>query len=160
MRQHRNGRAGRSRPRAPADSAPIGPAHDDLNAEDSGGDFFRRSADRRAEQKARQLCRQVYRTLSLALPGCGDETLQDLTVLTVDPAPDAGHLLVTVAAAVAAEPAAAAGGESDRSPVTVDVHERLARATGRLRAEVARDIVRKRAPELSFRVLYRAEVTP
>lgn len=149
MKRHRSGDAGRSRPRA----------HNDLtnvtlsNGRESTGDFaaddfFRRSKDKKADQKARQLCRQVYRTLNVALPGCGDEAIQNLTVVSVDPAPDAGHLLVTVQLGSGA--ALATEGR--------DVLARLANATGRLRAEVARDIVRKRAPELSFRVMPRGEV--
>ena len=153
MRQHRsNGRGGRSGPRARTGSAHADHDHTfDDPAPDAGAgdDFFRRSGSKKADQKARQLCRQVYRTLSVALPGCSDEVLQDLTVVSVDPAPDAGHLLVTVSAG------AGAGG-----PVTLpDLLDRLGRANGRLRSEVARDIVRKRAPELAFRVLPRGEVT-
>lgn len=148
MRHQRNGgQRRRSGSRASADpSLFIGPSEDDpTSPADAGGDddFFRPSGSRKADQKARQLCRQVYRTLCVALPGCGDAVLQDLTVVSVDPAPDAGHLLVTVVPGT--EPAA-----------TADVYGRLARAAGRLRAEVARDIVRKRAPELGFRVLPRA----
>ena len=154
MRQHRNsGRAGRSKPRAQAEPADAdhtleepgtGPADTD-----AGDDFFRRAGSRKADQKARQLCRQVYRTLCVALPGCGDEVLQDLTVVSVDPAPDAGHLLVTVSAGPPA-------GDAGTLP---DILHRLARAGGRLRSEVARDIVRKRAPELAYRVLPRGEVS-
>ncbi|MDB5297378.1 MAG: ribosome-binding factor, partial [Phycisphaerales bacterium] len=84
--------------------------------------------------------------LTGALADCGDDVLQGLMVLAVDPVPDAGHLLVTVSPG----PAAAVA--------TADLTARLANAAGRLRAEVARDIVRKRAPELSFRVLPAGEV--
>ena len=164
MRQHRSrDRGGRTGPRArsaPAtgESTFANPASDDAGIDagtdsstDAGTDFFRRSGNRKADQKARQLCRQVYRTLSVALPGCGDEVLQDLTVVSVDPAPDAGHLLVTVSAG----PPAADGGGTGTLP---DILDRLGRAAGRLRSEVARDVVRKRAPGLAFRVLPRGEV--
>ena len=146
MRQHRHkGRGGRSGPRAQTGFEQADQEAEVQMSEDlGGGDFFRRSGSRKADQKARQLCRQVYRTLSVALAGCGDEVLQDLTVVSVDPAPDAGHLLVTVSAGTGTLP---------------DVLGRLGRAGGRLRSEVARDIVRKRAPELSFRVLPCGEVT-
>jgi ribosome-binding factor A len=170
MKRQRNG-GGRSRPspatrRADADSLFGGAAPEDFT---SGDDFFRRSAGRKADQKARQLCRQVYRTLSVALPGCGDAVLQDLTVVAVDPAPDAGHLLVTVSAGTlggdadngnVGNGASNVGDTENRPPVGLDIVARLAGAAGRLRAEVARDIVRKRAPELSFRVIPRGEVTP
>jgi ribosome-binding factor A len=148
MRRHRNGDAGRSRPRFATHSPNAAEAFggsDVPDATDAGEDFFRRSANRRADQKARQLCRQVYRTLSVALPGLGDEVLQDLTVIAVDPAPDAGHLLVTVSPGGASAVDVPSGG--------LDVLARLGGASGRLRAEVARDIVRKRAPELSFRLV-------
>lgn len=143
MNPHRkNRRAGREWPRAQIEST---------NNESGGGsDFFRRSNDRRADRKARQLCRQVLRTLNVALAGCGDEILQDLTVLAVEPAPDAGRLLATVAPGFTARRAGFAG-----------ILERLDRAGGRLRSEVAEAIVRKRAPELAFTVLLTpGEVTP
>jgi hypothetical protein len=54
----------------------------------------------------------------------------------VSPAPDCGHLLVQVVIPV------------DCS--TTDVLTGLRACTSRLRAEVARSISRKRAPELSF----------
>ena len=149
-RQHRRG--GPVRPRGYALPAPIDAAQAIQDRSDAGSDFFRQVIDRKAEQKARQLCRQVYRTLSVALPGCGDEVLQDLTVIAVDPAPDAGHLLVTVATSHACD---------DGHPRALhEVLDRLSRAAGRLRAEVARDIVRKRAPELTFRVHMHGEVSP
>jgi ribosome-binding factor A len=173
MKRHRNGGAGRSRPRASTRRTDADPATDPAAFDDAmthgGDDFFRQSANRKADQKARQLCRQVYRTLSVALPGCGDDVLQDLTVVAVDPAPDAGHLLVTVSLGSAS----GGGGGDDRGgrdsndlagdgvPAPGwDVLARLAGAAGRLRAEVARDIVRKRAPELSFRVVPRQSFAP
>ena len=143
MRHDRNRRDGRWGRRAPS--------FDSLGGSQStGADFFDRQGNARAEQKARQLCRQVFRTLSVALGGSGDPALQDLSVVAVDPAPDAGRLLVTVAAA----PGSAA---------VAELYAHLARAAGRLRAEVARDIVRKRAPELAFVVIPSAragEVSP
>lgn len=157
MRQHRPyGRDGRSKPYALTESARADHTLEEQSSGEAGGDFFRRSADRKANQKARQLSRQVYRTLSVALAGCGDEVLQNLTVVSVDPAPDAGHLLVTVSAGAAADGADPA----DAVGALPDVLDRLGRAAGRLRSAVARDVVRKRAPELSFRVMPRGEVTP
>src|SRR5258707_14069168 len=50
-------------------------------------------------RKALQLCRQVERTLHLALAGCGDPLLNDLIVLAVVPVPDSSRLLVTVQSA-------------------------------------------------------------
>lgn len=72
-------------------------------------------------------------------------------MLGVDPAPDAGRLLATVAPGPTARRAGLGG-----------ILERLDRAAGRLRAEVAEAVVRKRAPELAFTVTPDAagEVTP
>jgi ribosome-binding factor A len=102
----------------------------------SGGDDSLGSG-RHGDHKARQLCRQVERTLNLALAGdCGDEVLADLFVADVAPAPDCAHLLVHVIV-----PAGVS---------IMDALERLHRAAPRLREQVADAITRKRAPELSF----------
>jgi ribosome-binding factor A len=95
-----------------------------------------RSHRRQAQHKAQQLCRQVQRALNLALVGSADECLSGVFVDEVTPAPACGRLLVRV---------------------VVPEQRRLAEALGclhreapRLRADVARAITRKRAPELSF----------
>jgi ribosome-binding factor A len=106
-------------------------------------DFQRQAAPRVANRKALQLCGQVMRTLHHVLSGeCGDEVLRELIVHSVMPAPNTGRLLVTVALAASAD--------------TVDssqVLERLQRAQGLLRSEVAAAISRRRVPELTFRLL-------
>jgi ribosome-binding factor A len=96
---------------------------------------------RRPGRKALQLCRQVAEALAAAFAGCGDDVLTGLQVVSVTPAPNAGRLLVTVAAA----PSAA---ERDAAVV----REHLHRATGLLRSEVAAAIHRRKTPELVFRV--------
>ncbi len=91
-------------------------------------------------RKTLQLCSQVADTLNLVLSGdCADECLQCLQVVTVTPAPNASQLLVVVSSS-------SAGAAPD--PATVS--ERLARANGRLRSEVAAAIVRRRVPRLIF----------
>jgi ribosome-binding factor A len=91
----------------------------------------------RAEHKARQLCRQVQRTLNLALAERGaDPNLEQLYVEDVTPAPGCGHLLVHFVAPV------------DQS--LPEVLASLRRETAWLRAQVAAAISRKQAPELSF----------
>lgn len=101
----------------------------------SSGNPFNPKPDR----KVLQLCGQVRRVLTCALTdGYGDPVLQSITVDAVTPAPDATRLRVTVLA-----PA-----DVGRAAV-----ERLGRARGRLRREVAEAIVRKRAPELVFHVI-------
>jgi len=94
-----------------------------------------------ANRKARQLCAQILKTLSLVLQGeCNDDLLRDLLVESVVPAPDSSRLLVTVV------PSPATGAVSP-GPMM----ERLAQATGKLRAEVAGAIHRRKVPELIFR---------
>src|SRR5262249_55845933 len=93
-------------------------------------------------RKSRQLCGQVAEALDAILAGdCGDTVLQNLQVVRVDPAPDTSRLLVTVRVSAGPDPA---------SPVQVLEH--LARASGRLRYEVAGATPRKRARVLVFRV--------
>ena len=100
-------------------------------------DSGRRSSDRQAQRKTQQFCRQVQQALNLAL--ADSDAIDDLSGLFVEdvtPAPDCGRLLAhilipddrSVAAAVAV----------------------LRREAPRLRAEVAKSITRKRAPELVF----------
>lgn len=107
------------------------------------GDADKRdSAGRRAEQKARQLCRQVQRALNLALAERGsDPELEQLYVDDVTPAPGCGHLLVHFVA-----PAG--------RPLP-DVLASLRREAPRLRAQVASAVSRKQAPELSFAPAWR-----
>jgi ribosome-binding factor A len=97
----------------------------------------------KGQRKARQLCAQVAETLSLVLGGeCADELLQSIQILSVDPAPDASQLVVTVRTDLPAQQA---------NPAEVLAH--LNKVMGRLRSEVAGAITRKRAPKLVFRVV-------
>jgi len=106
-------------------------------------EFARKERPRKGDRKVRQLCSQVAETLSLVLSGeCGDELLQGLQVVAVDPAPDATQLVVTVRA-----------GHPGEVVEPAEVSERLAKMTGKQRCEVAATITRKRAPRLLFRVL-------
>jgi hypothetical protein len=101
-----------------------------------------RKFDPGRDRKTLQLCRQVQRALSLALPGeCGDELLRDAMVDGVEPLGGPGQLLVRVTVPPAAE---SAPGE---------VGARLAALAPRLRAAVAGEICRKRVPMLSFVVM-------
>jgi ribosome-binding factor A len=96
---------------------------------------------RRPGRKALQLCSQVAEVLAASFADCGDAVLRDLVVTSVAPAPNAGRLLVTVAAGPASEP---------RSVDEVLGH--LHRAAGWLRTEVAAGVNRRKTPELMFRV--------
>ncbi len=94
-------------------------------------------------RKALQLAAQVERTLVQVFAGeCSDEVLCDLRVEGVRPAPDSAHLMVILSP-----------GGTD-TPLE-KILEHLGRANGRLRSEVASAIHRKKAPELSFRVVRR-----
>jgi ribosome-binding factor A len=95
-----------------------------------------------ANRKALQLSGQVARTLSGLLAESEDDVLRDLLVVSVVPAPYASRLLVTVAPSPAAEAAEAAA-----------VLARLERVRGRLRTEVAAAVHRRKAPDLTFRVV-------
>jgi ribosome-binding factor A len=96
--------------------------------------------DRIAGRKLLQLCAQVGDALMGLLPGCGDALLRELTVYLVEPAPNAGRLRVLISIL-------------DGGPDPAHVKERLKKAAGMLRAEVASAVNRKRAPELVFEVL-------
>lgn len=75
------------------------------------------------------------------LPCLADEVLRNLTVVSVEPAPHSGRLLVTVAGPSPAD-------ATDQHAVS----EHLARAAGLLRSEVASAVHRRKAPELVFHV--------
>ncbi len=74
---------------------------------------------------------------------CADQAPAGLVVLSVEPAPGANHLMVTVGFNLA-DPA---GTEEAAARAA------LQRASGRLRTSVAAALNRKRAPELRFHLL-------
>ena len=98
-----------------------------------------RKAAPREDRKARQLCKQVQRALSIALAGeTGDPLLGEIEIVRVEPAPDDTRLRVVVATHA-------------NSPASMqDALDALSRAAGYLRACVAQWITRKRTPELAF----------
>jgi len=119
--------------------------------EDDGVDpreFFKPKRNyEKQDRKAKQLCRQVAETLSLAISGdCHDETWQSLHVLAVEPAPDSSRLLVTVCADAPQE-------QFDRQSILDLLSEQM----GRLRCEIAATITRKRVPNLMFHVISSTE---
>ncbi len=125
-----------------------GDGGDSASSRDDDFDYRRRSRDRRNENKVGQLCRQVQKTIQMSLGGeCHDEVLQRLLVEAVQPAPDAGRLVVQVSFVTGA--------------VAVPLHELLQRLEAVrpwIRREVARSIVRKRAPEIVFQLVNHQEV--
>ncbi|MFO7562601.1 MAG: hypothetical protein R6X02_08145 [Enhygromyxa sp.] len=92
------------------------------------------------ERKIRQLCRQVHERLDLVLAGeLDDPTLDGLWVVDVQPEPGGTAMLVTVAAP----------DDAELEPVRAS----LDALRGRLRAEVAAAINRKRTPHLRFALI-------
>lgn len=94
---------------------------------------------RNKDRKDAQLCAQVRETLSLTLAETPEPDLLELFVLDVVPGPDSSRLIVQVAA------------PAERDPD--QVRARLDAIAGRLRAEVAAVVNRKKAPNLAFIVV-------
>ena len=94
-----------------------------------------------SDRKTVQLCGQVKDALSQIVSGLGDDALNGLMVVSVEPAPHAGRLRVTVAAESPA----------DVADLTL-IRRQLSKASGLIRSEVARSITRRKAPELTFDV--------
>ena len=117
-------------------------ARGDGFASESSSGFFESHGGKRRDHKTAQLCRQVFRAVSLALAECADDVLRELVVHDVEPAPDASRLLVRVGFSASVVAADVTG--------VADVLGRLGQASGFLRREVATAITRKRAPELMF----------
>jgi hypothetical protein len=107
---------------------------------------LRQAARKKGGRKTHQLCGQVAEALNYALVAvCNDDVLRELGVVTVQPAPDEGRLLVTLGPTLP--------GLFDPTQVLAHVHKAL----GKLRSEVAATIHRKKVPELTFRVMNTAE---
>lgn len=95
----------------------------------------------RADRPSRQgaLCKQIERSLQLALAGCADEAIRELVVLGAEPTAGANRVVVRVALA------------SDVPGVDEPtLRARLDRLRGYLRSQIARDLTRKRVPDLGF----------
>jgi ribosome-binding factor A len=103
---------------------------------------FRPTADARVTRKSLQLCHEVARVLGqVLLWETGDDVLAELVVESVLPAPSTARLRVVMSAPPDA--------------VLEDVLAALQARAGRLRAEVAASVRRRRAPELVFQVVPR-----
>lgn len=100
----------------------------------------------RSGHKDLQVCRQVFDALTYALAELDDPMIEELSLASVMPAPNAARVLVTlVPTRDGIDPAAAL--------------ERLQGAMPDLREEVAAELTRKRVPELVFRIGYLEDVT-
>ena len=93
----------------------------------------------RPGRKALQLCKQVSRALSYAFSEQNSDTIRELFVDSVEPAPDESRLLVTVS-------------PMSQGLDTVEILTALGHAQGSLRSAVAEAINRKRVPELMFQM--------
>ena len=91
-----------------------------------------------SNRKALQLCRQVERTLTIALEG---DMLRDLTVESVLPAPDSSRLLITLRY------------HGPMTVATAEIHDALKASHAKLRGEIAADIHRRKTPDLTFHVV-------
>lgn len=97
----------------------------------------------RVDRKTLQLCRQIADTLNYVLSGeLNDDVLRNVYVDSVQPAPDASRLMVSVALI---DP-------SDTTPADKVLH-RLGLWSPRIRSEVAQSIHRRKTPELSYCVV-------
>jgi ribosome-binding factor A len=110
---------------------------EDISVKSKSEDRFLSGGVRRAQRKTAQLCRQAYRTLSSSI-FASHSALLDVSVMSVEPAPDASRLLVTLQIGAAAEAS------------IEEIEQAIDQVAPRLRAELAADITRKRAPELTF----------
>ncbi|MFO0554410.1 MAG: ribosome-binding factor A [Polyangiaceae bacterium] len=99
----------------------------------------RRHTDRLGSVRDRQLCRQAAEALSTALACMPALSECDVWLADVVPAPDASRLCAIIVLRDSSQRAF--------------VEELLERHSGALRSELAEAIVRKRAPELTFRLL-------
>ena len=96
--------------------------------------------DNKPDRKARQLCKQAARAVHLALGALPQaEALSGAYVREARPAPHAGWLCVVIVVS-----------DARRREQVAAIVERFA---GRLRAEVAAAISRRRCPELTFEVI-------
>jgi ribosome-binding factor A len=104
--------------------------------------LLRSAARKKGGRKTQQLCGQVAEAINYALAAaCNDDVLRVLGVAAVQPAPDESRLLISLAPLVP--------GPCDPAEVMVHVQKAL----GKLRAEVAASIHRKKVPELTFCVV-------
>jgi len=94
----------------------------------------------KTDWKLRQLCKQVQRALQMSLGSLPQaDGLAGAFVKEVTPAPNAGRLCVVIAV-------------TDPGCQT-SVAEILRQGSGRLRADVASAITRRRTPELTYEVI-------
>lgn len=123
--------------------------------EDDGKPLRRRAKDqdrtstrRKRAKKRDQLCHQIAQSVTMTIPTLelDDPALEGLIVHSVEPAPDAHNLRVILS------PAAPVGPDDE----PLDLAQLQARLKGlepAIRASIARDIHRKRTPQIELLVI-------
>jgi len=92
--------------------------------------------------RAHQYCKAVHRALEAGFASvCGDERLQSLTILSVEPQSRGSTLLVVIAAP-----------DTDCHAMAA-LEQTLQKASGLMRSVIAMEIQRRRTPHLIFRVV-------
>ena len=101
---------------------------------------LRRKSAAPAQWKAQQLCAQVRQVLEMSLAEFGnDPLLESVFLVSVEPAPNASRLCVTVTA------------DSEEGPVDVPaILDALCELRPMLRREISEEINRKKTPMLVF----------
>lgn len=100
--------------------------------------YFGEAGSEGALRKERQLCREAFEAIGLALATLDDATWLDIELVAVEPAPDASRLAVVV--------------RSSGTMAADDLERKLEHIAGYLRSELASALQRKRVPGLTFRI--------
>lgn len=95
---------------------------------------------RKLDRKAAQLCAQVRQALDFIVPDALQDTVYDALVISVQPAPNTGNLLVLLTGV-------------DPNQDDLELHQAIAERAGTIRTLVAESIQRRKAPTLTYRVI-------
>jgi len=92
------------------------------------------------DRKAAQLCAQVRQALDFIIPDSLQDTVYDALVISVQPAPNTGNLLVLLTSV-------------DPNQDDLELHQAIVERAGSIRTLVAESIQRRKAPTLTYRVI-------
>lgn len=96
--------------------------------------------NRKLDRKAAQLCQQVRQALDFIVPESLQDTELDALVVSVQPAPTTGNLLVLLTGV-------------DPNQDDLELHQAIVERAGAIRTSVAESIQRRKAPTLTYRVI-------
>lgn len=96
--------------------------------------------NRKLDRKAAQLCEQVRQALDFIIPDSLQDMELDALVVSVQPAPNTGHLLVLLTGV-------------DPNQDDLELQEAISERAGSIRTSVAASIQRRKAPTLTYRVI-------